>query len=184
MKNKLAMFTGAYVFATITAGIYAYKKFCENKTKCVGLKRQLDDEININSQLYKNIYELNDELENKKNSKRVDMLRDQLAVNEENWQHLFKGYEEQRDRADKSDKLVEELKRTISKQNEIKMEMLVKLDEKESEILKLKTENDRIKEVGENIMLDLGEAQAALEDQDQTIKSLRARLAEYEDVEH
>ena len=182
MKNKLAMFTGAYVFATITAGIYAYKKFCENKTKCVGLKRQLDNEININSQLYKNIYELNDELENKKNSKRVNALRDQLAVNEENWQHLFKGYEEQRDRADKSDKLVEELKRTISKQNLHKMEMIVKMDEKDSELIKLKSEVGRLLENNENLERDLGDAQLTIQDQDLEINSLRCMIADYEEI--
>lgn len=176
------MFMGAYVFTTVTAAIYAYQKFCENKAKCVGLKQQLDDEININSQLYKNIYELKDELENKKNSKRVNMLHDQLTVNKENWRHLFKGYEEQRDRAAKLDKLVEELKRDISNQNVLKMKMLTRLDEKDFEILKLKTENSRLLEINENLERDLGDAQLTIQDQDLEIKSLNGIIDDYDEI--
>ena len=108
------------------------------------------------------------------------MLHDQLTVDKENWQHLFKGYEEQRDRADKSDKLVEELKRDISNQNVLKMKMLIRLDEKDSEILKLKSEVGRLLENNENLERDLGDAQLALQSNDTELKSLRARLADYE----
>lgn len=179
MKNKLAMFTGVYVLATITAGIYAYQRFSQNKTKCAVLKDRLDNEINMNNQLNKNIAELEKELKNK-SSKRSNALRDLLIVNQENWDHLSVGYKEQRDRADKSDKLVKELKQVISIQNIRKMELFVELSKKDSEILKLKTENCRLLENNENLALDLGDAQLALQSADVELKSLRARLADYE----
>ena len=180
MKNKLAMFMGAYVFTTVTAAIYAYQKFCENNAKCAGLKRQLDNEIDINNQLNKNIVELKDELKSK-SSRRSNALRDLLVVDQENWEHLSVGYKEQRDRADKNDKLVKELKHVISNQNIRKMELFVKLDKKDSEILKLKSEVGRLLENIENLERDLGDAQLALQDQDLEIKSLRGIVADYED---
>jgi chromosome segregation ATPase len=179
MKNKLAMFMGAYVFTTVTAAVYAYQKFSEKQRKCAGLKHQLDNEININSQLDETMAELERDLKNK-TSKRVNALQDQLTVNKENWQHLFKGYEEQRDRAVKLDKQVDQLTGIVSKQNLVKMEMLVKMDEKDSEILKLKSEVGRLLENNENLERDLGDAQLALQSNDAELKSLRARLADYE----
>lgn len=182
MKNKLAMFTGAYVFATVTAAVYAYQKFCENKAKCTGLKQRLDNEININSQLDKTMAELEHDLKNKSN-KRVNALQDQLTVNKENWQHLFKGYEEQRDRADKSDKLIKELKQVISNQNIHKMEPVCQVEsEKDIEILKLKTENSRLLEINENITQELKEAQLTIQDQDLEIKSLNGIIDDYDEI--
>lgn len=47
MTNKLAMFTGMYIFASITAGVYAYKKI-------TGLKQQRDNQFNALELLSKN----------------------------------------------------------------------------------------------------------------------------------
>lgn len=116
MKNKLAMFAGAYVFATITAGVYMYKKMTE-------LKQQRDNQFNALELLSKNY--------------------------EEKHQQLLKECDEQK----------KQFKYAINV---------------------LKAENSRLYEVNENLTQDIGDVQLALQSNDVELKSLRARLADYE----
>lgn len=116
MTNKLAMFTGAYLFTTLTAGVYMYKKMTE-------LKQQRDNQFNALELLSKNY--------------------------EEKHQQLLKECDEQK----------KQFKYAINV---------------------LKAENSRLCEVNKSLAFDIGDAQLALQSNDAEIKSLRARLADYE----